>query len=195
MAPSPEPQAVDYNGRPLHVGDTVAYIGIDPVRLCEGRVVVTSPRNICIESGPHLITFSGHPASLGTPPPRPLDGTVTRNKQEQEPFQYPQVALTDTENRYSSVGLYVGDRDLPADVVQGEMISESGPRVVLDENERRHQAVIDRVDELLAVIERVRAFAARLEEFAENALRDDDRKLYAAVASDLRARIDREEGQ
>lgn len=61
---------------------------------------------------------------------------------------------------------------------------------LFDEISRRHQSAINRVDELLAVIERVRAFATRLEEFGENALKDDDRKLYTAIAKDLRARID-----
>ncbi|MFE0207043.1 hypothetical protein [Streptomyces sp. NPDC058985] len=112
MAPSPEPQpqAVDYNGHPLHVGDTVAYIGVDPVRLCEGRIAVTAPLNICVESGPHLITFTGVPASHATPRPRPLDGTVSRDDRE-EPMRYPQVALTGTEGRHS-VGLYVGDSEI-----------------------------------------------------------------------------------
>lgn len=112
MAPSPEtqPLAVDYSGQPLHVGDTVAYIGVDPVRLCEGRVVVTAPRDICIESGPHLITFSGIPASLATPPPRPLDGTVSREHRE-GPLRYQQVALTGTEDRHST-SLHVGNSEI-----------------------------------------------------------------------------------
>lgn len=44
-------------------------------------------------------------------------------------------------------------------------------------------------DEALAAVARVRGLADRLEEFAENALRVDDRKLYAAIASDIRTRI------
>ncbi|MEV8248124.1 hypothetical protein AB0R01_30775 [Streptomyces rochei] len=176
MAPSPETQpiAVDYSGQPLHVGDTVAYIGVDPVRLCEGCVVVTAPRDICIESGPHLITFSGIPTSLDTPPPRPLDGTVRREHRE-GPLRYPQVALTGTESRHD-VSLYVGDSKFPIDVAHGEVIRGSGPRIA--------------VDELLAAMDRVRAFVARLEEFAEKALKDGDRKLYAVVASELRSCID-----
>ncbi|MFF3310515.1 hypothetical protein [Streptomyces sp. NPDC002952] len=62
--------------------------------------------------------------------------------------------------------------------------------VVLDENARRHRSTITRVDELLATVQRVREIATRLEEFAENALRTSDRFLYAAIASDLRTRID-----
>ncbi|MFD7465087.1 hypothetical protein [Streptomyces tendae] len=45
-------------------------------------------------------------------------------------------------------------------------------------------------DEARAALDRVRGLAARLDEFAENALRVDDRKLYAAIASDIRTRID-----
>ncbi|WP_333758845.1 hypothetical protein [Streptomyces sp. ISBFB 2968] len=44
-------------------------------------------------------------------------------------------------------------------------------------------------DEARAAIARVRGLADRLDEFAENALRVDDRKLYAAIASDIRTRI------
>lgn len=40
-----------------------------------------------------------------------------------------------------------------------------------------------------AALTRVRALATRLEEFAENALKDDDRKLYKALATDLRNQI------
>jgi hypothetical protein len=66
---------------------------------------------------------------------------------------------------------------------------ETVPHLLFDETTRRHTASIARVNELLAAIERVRALATRLEEFAENALKDDDRKLYASLASDLRTRI------
>ncbi|MEU0589927.1 hypothetical protein [Streptomyces ardesiacus] len=44
-------------------------------------------------------------------------------------------------------------------------------------------------DEARAAIERVGGLADRLDEFAENALRVDDQKLYAAIASDIRTRI------
>lgn len=195
---TPQPLAVDYSGHPLHVGDTVAYIGTDPVALYQGRIVVTSPLNICVEAGPHLVTFSGIPESLSTRRPRPLDGTVSRNT-EDETLRYPQVALTGTESRHS-VSLFVGDSELPSDVVQGELLRGDGPRITLNErktprilfveDERRRLGYVARVEELLAVIERVRAFATRLEEFGENALKDDDRKLYLAIAKDLRARID-----
>jgi hypothetical protein len=114
MTDTPPPQAVDYSGRPLRVGDTVAYIGTDPVRLCEGRIAVVSPRNICVESGPHLITFTGYPAPFNTPAPRPLDGAVTANEKRQ-PLGYPQVALTSTENRFSA-NLYLGNTEIGAAV-------------------------------------------------------------------------------
>lgn len=44
-------------------------------------------------------------------------------------------------------------------------------------------------DEARAAVARVRGLADRLEEFAENALRVDDQKLYGAIASDIRTRI------
>lgn len=44
--------------------------------------------------------------------------------------------------------------------------------------------------ELDMALTRVRALATRLEEFSENALKDEDRQLYATLASDLRTRID-----
>ncbi|MEV6124404.1 hypothetical protein AB0M23_28505 [Streptomyces sp. NPDC052077] len=54
----------------------------------------------------------------------------------------------------------------------------------------RHQGTTAHVDELLAVIERVRALATRFEEFAENALKTDDRELYRAIAGDIRTQLD-----
>ena len=42
---------------------------------------------------------------------------------------------------------------------------------------------------LEAAIQRARGLADRLEEFAENALRVDDRELYATIAKDLRERL------
>ncbi|MDX3324779.1 hypothetical protein PV405_08870 [Streptomyces sp. ME02-6979-3A] len=54
-------------------------------------------------------------------------------------------------------------------------------------------AEIDRlraqVAELEAAVERTHGLASRLEEFAENALRVDDRELYTAIATDLRSRL------
>jgi len=41
-----------------------------------------------------------------------------------------------------------------------------------------------------AALKRVHALASRLEEFGENALKQDDRRLYNALATDLRNRID-----
>ncbi|MFJ6316039.1 hypothetical protein ACIQJW_08160 [Streptomyces californicus] len=43
----------------------------------------------------------------------------------------------------------------------------------------------DALDDLYARLDRAAGLADRLEEFAENALRADDRKLYAAIAADL----------
>ncbi|MCX4605442.1 hypothetical protein OG402_33795 [Streptomyces anulatus] len=47
----------------------------------------------------------------------------------------------------------------------------------------------DALDTLYDRIDRVAGLADRLEEFAENALRTDDRKLYAAIADDLRTQL------
>lgn len=49
--------------------------------------------------------------------------------------------------------------------------------------------LLGRVVELEAAAERACGLATRLEEFAENALRVDDRELYAAIAKDLRDRL------
>ncbi|MFI2081481.1 hypothetical protein ACH43Y_14175 [Streptomyces rubiginosohelvolus] len=47
----------------------------------------------------------------------------------------------------------------------------------------------DALDALYDRLDRAAGLADRLEEFAENALRTDDRKLYAAIATDLRTRL------
>lgn len=47
-----------------------------------------------------------------------------------------------------------------------------------------------RVERAEAAIERARGLATRLGEFAENALKTDDRQLYEAIAEDLRTRLD-----
>ncbi|MFD7995462.1 hypothetical protein [Streptomyces mexicanus] len=93
MTDTPPPQAVDYSGRPLTEGDGVAFLSHNPIGLTAGRIRVISPQSICIETGPHLVTFSGRPASLDMPLPRPIAGTVERDKDAQEPFLYSQVAL------------------------------------------------------------------------------------------------------
>ena len=49
--------------------------------------------------------------------------------------------------------------------------------------------LLDRVTQLEAALKRVDGLATRLEEFAENALRVDDRELYTAIANDLRTRM------
>lgn len=46
-----------------------------------------------------------------------------------------------------------------------------------------------RVAALEAALGRMDGLATRLEEFAENALRVDDRELYTAIANDLRTRL------
>ncbi|MFI2314108.1 hypothetical protein AMK17_25270 [Streptomyces sp. CB00072] len=47
----------------------------------------------------------------------------------------------------------------------------------------------DALDALYDRLDRAAGLADRLEEFAENALRTDDRELYAAIADDLRTRL------
>ena len=49
--------------------------------------------------------------------------------------------------------------------------------------------LLNRVAELEAALGRADGLADRLEEFAENALRVDDRELYTAIATDLRTRL------
>ncbi|MEV6165752.1 hypothetical protein AB0L71_28330 [Streptomyces sp. NPDC052052] len=49
--------------------------------------------------------------------------------------------------------------------------------------------LLNRVAELEAAVQRACGLATRLEEFAENALRVDDRELYTAIAKDLRDRL------
>lgn len=47
-----------------------------------------------------------------------------------------------------------------------------------------------RAERAETAIERVRVLATRLEEFAENALKTDDRELYRAIAGDIRTQLD-----
>ncbi|MBY8341840.1 hypothetical protein JYK17_17570 [Streptomyces sp. KC 17012] len=56
-------------------------------------------------------------------------------------------------------------------------------------HEARQQAE-QRAEQAEAAIESVRGLATRLEEFAENALKTDDRQLYAAIARDLRTQLE-----
>lgn len=76
----------------------------------------------------------------------------------------------------------------------GRIAADNMLRAVCDVFGGPHQDPIVKARETLAraeraeaAIERVRGLAARLEEFAENALKIDDRHLYAAMANDLRA--------
>lgn len=93
MTDTPPPQAVDYSGRPLHEGDTVAYITRDPISLRQGRIRVIGPNNICIEDGAHLVLYDATFAGWATTRPKPLDGTVTRNEDSQQVSAYPHIAL------------------------------------------------------------------------------------------------------
>ncbi|MGW6578910.1 helix-turn-helix domain-containing protein [Streptomyces globisporus] len=57
------------------------------------------------------------------------------------------------------------------------------PRIALDD------LTSDALDALYDRLDRAAGLADRLEEFAENALRVDDRELYRAIATDLRTRL------
>ncbi|MGW0626464.1 hypothetical protein [Streptomyces sp. NPDC002758] len=63
-------------------------------------------------------------------------------------------------------------------------------RTRLAEQEAETMRQHERARDAEAAIARVRALAERLEEFAENALKEPDRQLYAAIARDLHSRID-----
>lgn len=98
-ADTPQPQAVDYSGRPLTEGDTVAFISFDPVGLCEGRIRIIGPNDLCIDTGQHLVTFGAAYKVKGLPPLRPLDGTAEPRPIPDGAKQYHQVALQPSDDR------------------------------------------------------------------------------------------------
>ncbi|CAL9369571.1 hypothetical protein [Streptomyces sp. enrichment culture] len=55
---------------------------------------------------------------------------------------------------------------------------------------RAHIALAEQAGRDQASLARVRALGDRIEEFAKTALKTDDRELYAAIASDIRSKID-----
>jgi len=113
----PPVQAVDYAGHPLTEGATVAFINNDPITLCQGRIRVIGPRQICIDTGHDLYVFDGThsritlaPQSEGIPVydsdgPTGLYlgnkritggtvvGTLPDESQAPAPLRYPHVAL------------------------------------------------------------------------------------------------------
>ncbi|MYW46366.1 hypothetical protein [Streptomyces sp. SID161] len=93
MTDTPPPLAVDYSGRPLHAGDTVAYITRDPIALRQGRIRVIGPNNICVEDGVHLILFDAAFAGWATTRPKPLGGETTISEDAKQVHAYPHVAL------------------------------------------------------------------------------------------------------
>jgi hypothetical protein len=93
MTDTPPPQAVDYSGQTLHEGDTVAFIGTDPVCLRQGRIRVIGPHNLCIEDGVYLVLFDGVHAGWATSRPKPLGGTATVDEDAKQVLAYPHVAL------------------------------------------------------------------------------------------------------
>lgn len=95
MTPSPEaqPLAVDYSGRPLTEGATVAFLTYDPIGLCEGRIRIIGPNDLCIDTGQHLVTFPAAQKFAGSFRIRPIGGTVEPRPIPDGAQQYPQVAL------------------------------------------------------------------------------------------------------
>lgn len=113
MTPSPEtpPLAVDYSGRPLTEGDTVAFIGTDPVCLRQGHIRVIGPNDLCIESGAQLVVFTGTHAGWAEPAARPLGGKTVPNEDLAHVRAYPHVALQAPEGS-ASVNVYVGNQQI-----------------------------------------------------------------------------------
>lgn len=95
---TPRPLAVDYSGRPLTEGATVAFIGTDPVCLRQGRVRVIGATDLCIESGAQLVLFSSVHAGWAETPARPLGGKSVPNEDVAHVRAYPHVALQPTED-------------------------------------------------------------------------------------------------
>jgi hypothetical protein len=93
---TPPPQAVDYSGRPLTEGDTVAFISTDPVCLRQGRIRVIGEHNICIEDGAYLVLFDCVHGGWLQRRPSPLGGDVTFNQDVAQVAAYPHVALQAT---------------------------------------------------------------------------------------------------
>jgi hypothetical protein len=93
MADTPPPQAVDYSGRPLTEGDTVAFISTDPVCLRQGRIRIIGPHNLCIEDGSYLILFDAAFAGWASRSPAPLGGTTVPSEEAKQVSAYPHVAL------------------------------------------------------------------------------------------------------
>lgn len=90
---TPPPPAVDYSGRPLHEGDTVAFIATDPICLRQGRIRIIGPRNLCIEDGAYLVLFDGAHAGWARTRPKPLGGETIVNEDVKDVMAYPHVAL------------------------------------------------------------------------------------------------------
>ncbi|MFF8910598.1 hypothetical protein [Streptomyces olivaceoviridis] len=93
MTDTPSSLAVDYSGRPLHEGDTVAYINRDPISLRQGRIRVIGEHNLCIEDGAHLVLFDAAFAGWASTRPKPLDGETTISDDAKQVSAYPHVAL------------------------------------------------------------------------------------------------------
>ncbi|CQR59248.1 hypothetical protein [Streptomyces leeuwenhoekii] len=95
---TPQPQAVDYSGRPLTEGDTVAFISHDPICLRQGRIRIIGANDLCIESGAQLVVFPSVHAGWAETPARPLGGKSVPNEDVAHVRAYPHVALQPTED-------------------------------------------------------------------------------------------------
>jgi hypothetical protein len=111
---TPRPQAVDYSGQPLAEGDTVAFIGTDPVCLRQGRIRVIGPNDLCIESGAQLVLFPSTHAGWAETPARPLGGKAVPNEDVVHVRAYPHVALQSSASGTSD--LFIGDHEIGAAV-------------------------------------------------------------------------------
>lgn len=98
MTDTPPPLAVDYSGRPLHEGDTVAYISHDPICLRQGRVRVIGANDLCIESGAQLVLFPSTHAGWAANPAKPVGGKSIPNEDLAHVRAYPYVAFQDPED-------------------------------------------------------------------------------------------------
>ncbi|MBZ6211685.1 hypothetical protein KVH31_34885 [Streptomyces olivaceus] len=108
---TPQSLAVDYSGRPLTEGATVAYIGTDPVCLRQGRIRVIGPNDLCIESGAQLVVFTGTHAGWAETAARPLGGKTVPNEDLAHVRAYPHVALQAAENG-GPVTVHVDNADI-----------------------------------------------------------------------------------
>lgn len=126
-------------------------------------------------------------------------------KPEQPPARSEMEQLRDTTQTLQTIVNRVREAvgtDEPTPVRESFRVRQLQTRVSDAEYERDHARrraeaasrvgteYMVRAERAETAIERVRALATRLEEFAENALKVDDRSLYRAIASDIYTQLD-----